>query len=186
MFMGIRSGAWTKYQVRPVVGTGSMLIPGPMIQDRDGFIWIGAQGSGVIKFDGYDIKRHIAGPVSIPDDNVVSLYEDRDGIIWIGTLGGLGSYDKSPDAFRSYLHAGDRAGSIGSNRISTSSQAILEDEEGKIWVATANGLNSFDKSADAFVRYLHDPGKNDSLDSNSILAVCEGREGFLWVYTDKG
>ncbi len=169
-----------------VVGTGSMLIPGPMIQDREGFVWIGAQGSGVIKFDGYEIKRYIAGPGSIPDDNVVSLYEDRDGIIWIGTLGGLGSYDKSSDTFRSYLHDEDRADSIGSNRISASSHAILEDEAGIIWIATSNGLNSFDKSTETFTRYLHAPGKNDSLDSDSILAIYKDREGFLWIFTDAG
>ena len=186
-------GSWTdaraqgqKLRFDRVISTGSMLTPGPIIQDHDGFIWIGAQGSGLIKFDGYDLKRYSAGPDSILDDNVTVLYEDSAGIIWIGTLGGLSSYDKSTDTFQSYLHSPDRIAGIGSNRISPSAQAIKEDKEGKIWVATGNGLNAFDKTTGTFARYLHVPGKNDSLDSNNILSICEDEEGFLWVYTDKG
>ena len=189
LLLGIRADAHP--QERPlhfdrVIGTGSMLIPGPIIQDRDGFLWIGSQGSGVIKYDGYGILRYLAGPDSILDDNVTALVEDRDGILWIGTLGGLSSYDKATDTFRSYRRDPARSDGISSNRVSTSSQAILEDRDGKIWIATANGLNAFDKRTGTFTRYLHVPGDPHSLNGNNVLALFEDREGLLWVYTDAG
>jgi ligand-binding sensor domain-containing protein len=56
-----------------VTATGSLLIPGPIIQDRDGFLWIGAQGSGVIKYDGYTTRRYLSGSDSIQDDNITAL-----------------------------------------------------------------------------------------------------------------
>ena len=99
-----------------------MLTPAPLIQDRDGFIWVGAQGSGLIKFDGSALKRYTAGPGSIPDDNVTSLYEDRDGNIWIGTFGGLSRYDKRTNTFVAYLHDPADSSSIGSNVIHLSNE----------------------------------------------------------------
>ena len=175
-----------KLQFDQVISTGSMLIPGPIIQDRDGFIWIGTQGSGVIKYDGYDIRRYITGPGTILDDNVTALCADADGIIWIGTLGGLSSYDKSTDTFTSYLHDPEDPASISSNRISTSIQAFLEDSRGRIWIATANGLNVFDKVNKTFARHLHVPGNSNSLNSNTVHALYEDRDGFLWIYTARG
>jgi len=163
-----------------------MLIPGPIIQDRDGFLWIGTQGNGVIKFDGYGIKRYVSGSDSILDDNVTTLYEDRTGTLWIGTLGGLSSYDKATDTFRSYLHDPDRPESISSNHINPSQQAVLEDREGKIWVGTSNGLNAFDKKTGAFTRYVHEPDNPNSLDSSNIFSLYQDRDGYLWIYTDKG
>ncbi len=186
-------GSWTDIRAQEqslrfdrVISTGSMLIPGPIIQDRDGFFWIGSQGSGIIRFDGYDIRRYIAGPDSILDDNVTALYEDSDGIIWIGTLGGLSSYDKKTETFKSYLHVQDQTDSISSNRISTSLQAILEGRDGKIWIATANGLNALDKTTGTFTRYLHTSDRDDSLDSNNILSIHEDKENHFWVFTDRG
>ncbi len=193
LLMVFMLGAWTDARAQEqtlrfdrVISTGSMLIPGPIIQDRDGFLWIGAQGSGLIKFDGYDIKRYIAGPDSILDDNVTALVQDREGIIWIGTLGGLSSYDKATDSFTSYLHIPDTTDSISSNRISTSTHALLEGKEGKIWVATANGLNALDKSTGTFTRYPHVPERTDRLDSSNVLSIYEDNEDTLWIFTETG
>lgn len=169
-----------------VINTGSLLIPGPIIQDRDGFIWIGTQGSGVIRFDGYRIKRHIAGSDSILDDNVTALLESKNGIIWIGTLGGLSGYNPATNTFKSYQHAPDRPESISTNHMNPSTQAILEDREGTIWVGTSNGLNRFDQESETFQRYLHEPDNPASLNSSNIFSLYEDREGTIWIYTDAG
>ena len=86
------NSAWPQnHQLRftRVIDTGSMLVPGPIIQDRQGFVWLGTQGTGLIKYNGYEIKRFPAGPDTFLDGNVTALLEDRDGIIWIATLSGL-------------------------------------------------------------------------------------------------
>ncbi len=169
-----------------VVDTGSMLVPGPVIQDRDGFIWIGTQGAGLVKYDGYSIKRYPAGPGSFLDGNITSLYEDRDGIIWFGTLGGLNSYSKETDAFHAYAHNPGDAKSISHDAFNPALQTILEDRTGKLWVATQNGLNRYDKAQRRFQHFLHVPGDAASLDSSNIFSVYADRQGVLWVGTDKG
>ncbi len=169
-----------------VISTGSMFYPGPVIQDRDGFVWLGSQGSGLLKFDGYDIKRYNAGPDSIVDDNVVALYQDQDGTIWIGTLGGLSRYDKDTNTFTSYPHDPAQPTSISGNVFNPVLQTICEDQAGAIWIGTTNGLNRFDKRTGDFTRYTHAPDDPNSLNSNGIYSVYADAGGVLWVGTDAG
>lgn len=169
-----------------VVNTGSMLVPGPVVQDRDGFIWLGTQGTGLVKYDGYSLKRYPAGPGTFLDGNITSLYEDRDGIIWFGTLGGLNSYSKETDSFYAYSSNPDDAHSISHDAFNPSLQTILEDRDGKLWVGTQNGLNRYDKKQQRFQHFLHVPNDSASLDSSNIFSVYADRQGVLWVGTDKG
>ena len=46
--------------------------------------------------------------------------------------------------------------------------SIIEDGAGIIWVATQNGLNSFDQKTGIFKRYLHDPNNIHSISSNNM------------------
>lgn len=167
-----------------VINTGSLLCPGPLIQDVDGFLWVGTQGSGLLKYDGYSVKRYNAGPGSIADDNVIELYEDSEGLIWIGTMNGLSTYSKETDTFTTYRDDPSEKDSISSS-IFHSTQTIVEDREGYIWVGTSNGLNRFDKKTGRFKRYLH-TSDSASLDSSNIYAVYVDNKGFLWVGTDNG
>ena len=32
------------------------------LQDNDGFLWIGTDGGGMFRYDGYDLKNYAAGP----------------------------------------------------------------------------------------------------------------------------
>lgn len=169
-----------------VINTGSMLVPGPVIQDRDGFIWLGTQGSGLIKFDGYGMKRYPAGPKTFLDGNITALFEDKDGIIWVGTLGGLNSYDKDRDAFQSYVHDPGDTKSIIHDALNASLQTILEDKEGKIWVGTQDGLDCYDKKRREFIHYTHLPDIPGSVNSSNIFSVYEDRQGFIWIGTDMG
>ena len=169
-----------------VVNTGSMLVPGPLLQDRDGFIWLGTQGAGLVKYDGYTLKRFPAGPGTFLDGNITALYEDRDGIIWFGTLGGLNSYSKDTDSFYAYPHNPEDAQSISHDAFNPSLQAILEDRAGRLWVGTQSGLNRYDKNRQRFQHFMHVPNNPDSLNSSNIFSVYEDRDGLLWVGTDKG
>ena len=80
---------------RAIFDTGTQN-SGAILQDKDGFLWIGTNGAGLYRYDGYELKAYKpGGPNSLSSPYVYALYEDRDGIIWIGTGGGgLDRYDK--------------------------------------------------------------------------------------------
>ncbi|THB74267.1 MAG: response regulator [Desulfobacteraceae bacterium] len=156
---------------------------GLMIQDQDGFLWFGTNGSGLYRYDGINLKPFKTGPGSISDNYIFALFEDREGIIWIGTRNGLNKYDKHTDTFTVYHHNPDNASSISDDVFAWGSRSIWEDTSGAIWVGTMKGLNRLDKTTGKFTRYFHDPGNPVSLGSNAIYAGLEDRNQVIWVAT---
>ena len=154
------------------IETGFLLVT--FMQDRDGFFWLGSN-KGLYKYDGSDFTR-------VLDANFVNaIYEDREGLIWVGALDGINVYDKTTDTFTSYRH--DRADpeSISNHTITTAKrQAITEDAKGRIWIATEDGLNQFNKNTGIFTRY------QGLFADNDIWSVDLDSEGMLWVGTSTG
>ena len=65
-----------------------------LIQDRDGFLWIGC-GNGIIRYDGYELISYKAGEGSLSSNYTPGLFEDDEGLLWIGSMGGgLNVFDK--------------------------------------------------------------------------------------------
>ena len=64
--------------------------------------------------------------------------------------------------------------------------AVLEDDAQRLWVATADGLNLFDREAATFVRYGRDSDNPQSLRDNDIVSLYQDRGGVLWVGTHDG
>ncbi|MBN1536649.1 MAG: PAS domain S-box protein [Anaerolineales bacterium] len=162
---------------------------GAILQDNDGFLWIGTNGSGLFRFDGYDLKVYKPGGINaISDTTVHVLYEDRDNFIWIGTNGGgLNRYDKETDSFTQYKHDPQNPESIcGDAVVPFRTQVIQEDPQGNLWVGTQNGLSVLDKATETFKSYRHDPRRKDSLSHDKIGALLFDSQGVLWVGTEGG
>ena len=68
-----------------------------ILRDRDGGVWIGTAGAGVVHLHQgrADVFSQADG---LSGDHVTSLFEDREGDVWVATLGGL-------DRFRNYAVA---------------------------------------------------------------------------------
>lgn len=61
-------------------------------------------------------------------------------------------------------------------------RALLQDNQGFLWIGTQNGLNRFDGYQ--FLQYFHDSTSAESLSSNFILALHEDRHNNLWIGTN--
>lgn len=61
---------------------------------------------------------------------------------------------------------------------------ILQDHEGFIWIATANGLDRYDGRE--FLTFQNDPQNPTSLSNNSVRTIMEDSHGDLWVGTANG
>ena len=151
-------------------------------QDKDGFIWVGTI-SGASTYNGYEVKSYTAGPNTFPSNSVRTVFGDSDGLVWLATFGGLAMYDKSTDAFTTYISEPDNPNSISSSVFNGSPNLIAESKDGLLWFGTANGLNSFNKETQLFTRYMHDPNDQNSLSDNDILSVFVDKDQFIWIGT---
>jgi ligand-binding sensor domain-containing protein len=58
------------------------------------------------------------------------------------------------------------------------------EERGKIlWICTGTGLVMYDYTANAFYRYIHEPGNEESISSNRIRCVTKDKNGTYWIGT---
>jgi len=60
--------------------------------------------------------------------------------------------------------------------------SILQDQKGFMWFGTRFGLNRY--NGRDFKKFLHDPTDSESLPGYFITALCEDKDGFIWVGTN--
>jgi len=153
-----------------------------MLQDRQGFIWIGTHSGGLYRYNGYQAVKYThdtRAPNSLPNDRVGALFEDPQGRVWAGTQDGLARFNPETADFTVLkLPPGP-----SSQRIV---KAIVGDGGNGMWVATWGGLQHVDSSSGAVVRYAHDPKNPDSLGANDVNALALDEQGGLWVSTWPG
>ena len=153
-----------------------------MMQDRQGFVWIGTLSGGLYRYNGYHaVKYTNSAPDanSLPHDRVSTLYEDKQGVIWAGTQNGLARYNPKTNDFTRFTPPFGPA----AQRIVKS---IISDGKDGMWLATWGGLQHFDPSRAAFTLYLHDDKKPGSLASNDVNAIAMDERGGVWAATWPG
>lgn len=169
------------------VVTTSAQNSGAVLQDSDGFLWIGTYGGGLIRFDGYENTVYKPGGENpFPDAYVHALYEDRGGMIWIQTgTAGLVRYDKETGVFTRFVHDPQDPDSLSSNQSTLFAMGSMDETaDGTLWIGTRDGLNAFDPRKQSFIRYSADAGKPSGLSGSNIHAVLVDRGDRVWEGTD--
>ncbi|HEY6941248.1 hybrid sensor histidine kinase/response regulator [Dokdonella sp.] len=156
-----------------------------VVQDHDGFIWIGTQ-DGLARYDGvgFRVYRHDPGdPASLASNDVSALLVDRDGRLWCGgEASGLNRLEADGHTFTHWEHRPNDLTTLGSNDLFS----IEQDASGAIWVGTyLGGLNRLEPDG-RFTHVDHDAEDAASLRSSNVYALLGDARGRLWIGTDEG
>jgi signal transduction histidine kinase/ligand-binding sensor domain-containing protein/CheY-like chemotaxis protein len=154
--------------------------------DHTGRIWVGTDG-GLSRYDpasgGFINYGRSDGGAGLSDLQVRTIREDHTGALWVGTKsGGLDRLEPGSGRVTVFRHDVRNPHSLSNDRVN----AVLEDNAERLWVATVDGLNLFDRATQGFVRYGNDAGNPQSLRDSNIVALYQDRGGVLWAGTRSG
>ena len=140
-----------------------------MVQDREGYIWLGTQ-YGLSRFDGLNFQTFTTRD-GLLDNRITAALVDRAGRVWFAhASGGLSRWDGKGFS----VFPPPEKGSPGEVH------AIAEDAAGNLWLATeGNGLQRF--GDEGWLQRV-DPR---FLGADKVFGVVFSR-GRLWLATDQG
>ncbi|NLP10736.1 histidine kinase [bacterium] len=144
-----------------------------LMQDRGGAIWIGSDHGRLGRLDkktrAFEEYRLIEQNALAVEVRVV--FQDRAGEIWAGTLG-AGLFHLQPESgqIRRYSERDGLPGNVV--------YGILEDDQGRLWLSTTEGLVRFDPAYGQSITFT----KENGLQSNQFCynAYLKSRDGKMY------
>jgi signal transduction histidine kinase/ligand-binding sensor domain-containing protein len=140
-------------------------------QDRQGAIWMGTEGAGVLRFKDGRFSRYTTAD-GLSSDSISAIFQDREGTMWIGTSnGGLNRLKR-----QIITDYSDRDGLTGKN-----AYPIYQDGSGDIWIG-CGGLFRFREGK--FTRYEHAAPPGLRADERPFVvptALFKDSSGVLWM-----
>ena len=141
-----------------------------MAEDPRGGIWM-ATDNGLSYWDSKAFTNYHRSD-GLPDNNIQCLRFDRDSNLWIGTQS-HGVVRHRRGQFDQPLRQADTNASV---------QALLEDDQGRLWVGTLDGLRYSDPAKQQLepLTLPHSPPKTEVYD------LLQDRQGRIWIGTNQG
>lgn len=173
-----RSPAFTKIPNRPSepFGGGGVMV-NSLFEDQHGILWVSYLGAllGLDRTSGAQLRFH-GGAARLAAD-VSTMIEDKAGQLWAGTIGGgLSVLDPRKQRITTYLHrAGDPA-SLSHDTV----LRLMNGPDGKIWVATWDGLDLLDPATGRFTTYR----APDQSGAAMYLDIKDDPNGGIWLGTN--
>jgi signal transduction histidine kinase/streptogramin lyase len=148
-----------------------------LFKDRDGDLWIGTGGQGILHLHGERTDRFIISD-GLSSNNVLHIFQDREGNVWVATSRGLDKFTK-PAVPSITSKQGLSIDYVNS---------VLTDREGVIWLGTLGGLHKVDngrvikstiKLPNDFVTSLFETSKG------RMLVATNTEKGVVWLDRDR-
>jgi len=148
-------------------------------------VWVGTR-KGLYILKDYNVTAHYVydrfDQHSLPYNSVCSIIQSDDGTVWVGTYWG-GVALVYPGNERVSHITPLMSGGIGMNGINT--MGVQEDDAGNLWIATASGLNYYDRASNQF-KYYHIPAVSGNINKDFIESIQVQPSGDLLVGTLEG
>ena len=134
-------------------------------EDREGNIWIGLWGGGLIFCDPASIRRYTEAD-GLPDHEIRCLGEDHEGRMWIGTMGGMACMEE---------------GQIRPVETGEGVSAMVVDGQGQVWSGGNTGkVYKWKGQTPQAITVAEETHPEE------ISGLCEDRQGRIWVGTSEG
>ena len=154
-------------------------------EDNAGNLWIGSN-TGLYKWS-HENRQKQKDPVKINLDKdrdrqyVTSIMIDYHGSIWVGTVqNGVYIYHPVSEELIHYFATENQDG-LASNNV----RALLQANDGEIWVGTTEGLSLYNGTGQ-FITVKNRPNDPNSLNNNVIYSILEDNSGIVWIGTYLG
>jgi len=156
-----------------------------IMQDREGFIWIGTK-NGLNCYDGYTFKvfdTNLNDSSSISNSWINIIYQDKKGYIWTGTEGGgINRIDRRNGRIDKFTSQSGNRNSLCCNYV----YSLCEDNDSNLWIGTLEGISVLDAGRKNFTTYVNKPSDPNSLSWNSIYDIYVDKRQRAWIATYGG
>ena len=127
----------------PLNSSVTNLTLGPVAEDSDSRIWVGSVGNGVFMLEA-DSVVNLTAKEGLLSDFCYSMIYDGQNNIWIGHKSGLSRIKTTDYSIKPIRHIEGLPDNCQFNANATS-----EDQQGKIWFGTEQGLVSYDRALES-------------------------------------
>jgi ligand-binding sensor domain-containing protein/serine phosphatase RsbU (regulator of sigma subunit) len=136
-------------------------------QDVNGYLWIGTDGGGLSRYDGYRV-RNFGRNEGLKANVIRDITADSSGTLWLATNGGL------------YFSDGARYVSANADWSQTYFSCVYVDSKQRIWAGTmGDGIYQLARNDTGFV--ISHLGISDGLGSAHIFDICENASGQVCI-----
>ena len=140
---------------------------GSLFVDRDGMLWVGTLGDGLLRIRGDQVQRYGYNE-GLSGTSVYKIFQDQEGSIWIITNQGIDRFtDLSVLNYSSVQHLRD-----------DTNEAVLAARDGRMWSTFVSGVNILDhQSVSRLEDNIHVPGRHGT-------SILQDHNGEIWFGMD--
>jgi len=151
-------------------------------ENSDSTCLIGFDGQGIWELDRRNqkvlnvYKESLDVPSSLRGNGVYDLFCDNNRRVWICTYsGGLSFLDQASPPVNQIVHLPNHTNSLINNDVNS----IIEDQWGKLWFATNNGISCCNLATNKWSSFYNDK----ETQAQVFLSLCEDNQGRIWAGT---
>jgi len=166
----------------PEVLTFNQVAVAEVMEEAPHKVWVGSAHTGIFLLNPQsgEYRNFLTDPrdpVTVSDNESLSMLMDRTGVVWIGTSNGINRLDSKAKQF---YHLNNQAGAQASLS-DDCVWGIWETTMGDVWVVTENGLNIYDPIHGKVRVLVADPDNPKVPSYNSFVEVYQDPMGYIWL-----